>query len=106
MLDTAVHLEKGDYIYLKSESVFLQVTMKVEADTYMFKSADDKERALDIIKSGEDISHTMPISVQILVNENIETINMHVSCSAKVSDVVEELAELTTENKWKLTLIS
>jgi hypothetical protein len=29
---------------------------------------------------------------------------MEMPCNSKVADVIEELAELTTENKYKLTL--
>lgn len=30
---------------------------------------------------------------------------MEVSCNDKVSDVIDELAEFTTENKYKLTIV-
>jgi hypothetical protein len=46
----------------------------------------------------------MPLSVRVLVTEDICTIQMQMPCNSKVSDVIEELAELTTENKYKLTL--
>jgi hypothetical protein len=46
----------------------------------------------------------MPLSVRLMITDNICTIQMEMPCNAKVSDVIEELAELTTENKYKLTL--
>ena len=33
------------------------------------------------------------------------TVQMNVSCNARVSDVIEELAELTNENKYKISLV-
>lgn len=83
----------------------MQVKEHVEENTYCFRTADEasEERYLDI--SQVAILKTMPVTVRVMVNDEPSTIQMEMSCSAKVSDVIEELAELTTENKYKLTLV-
>ncbi len=55
--------------------------------------------------SNSDVSTTMPLSVRVMANEDICTIQMEMQCNDKVSDVILELAEFTTENKYKLSLI-
>lgn len=98
-------MAKNDYIFLKQDSIYLQVKEHVGEHTYCFRTADEasEERYLDI--SQVAILKTMPVTVRVMVNDEPSTIQMEMSCSAKVSDVIEELAELTTENKYKLTLV-
>ena len=47
----------------------------------------------------------MEVVVRVMVSDEPCTINMHVPCSAKVADIIDELSELTTEGKYKLSLI-
>lgn len=47
----------------------------------------------------------MPINVRVMANDDICTINMEMGCNDKASDVILELAEFTTENKYKLSLV-
>jgi hypothetical protein len=48
----------------------------------------------------------MPITVRVMVNEeNVYTVHMQMSCNDKVADIISELSDFTTENKYKLSLI-
>ena len=47
----------------------------------------------------------MEVVVRVMVSEEPCTINMQVSCNAKVADIIDELSELTTEGKYKLSLL-
>lgn len=48
----------------------------------------------------------MPVQVRVMAAENqICLIEMQLSCNSKVSDIIDEVAEFTTENKYKLTVV-
>lgn len=79
----------------------------IDEATYLFRTVDEKneERCLDISQRESDISRTMPVLVRLMVSEDLCSIQMQMSTNDKVSDVVEELAEFATENKYKLTIV-
>jgi hypothetical protein len=64
-----------------------------------------QERVLDIAQQADEISHSMEVTVRVMVNEEPCTINMQCSCNARVADIIDELSELTTEGKYKLSLV-
>jgi hypothetical protein len=41
----------------------------------------------------------MMVNVRVMVNEEVCSIQMEMSCNDKVADLINELAEFTTENK-------
>ena len=49
----------------------------------------------------------MSVNVRVLVSEDQEicSIQMQVSCNARVRDILEEVAEFTNENKYKLSVL-
>jgi hypothetical protein len=64
----------------------------------------NEERELDLTKIKYTL--TMPVHVRVMAAENqICLIEMQLSCNSKVSDIIDEVAEFTTENKYKLTVV-
>jgi hypothetical protein len=63
-----------------------------------------EEREIDLTKTKYAL--TMPVQVRVMVAENqMCLIEMQLSCNSKVSDIIDEVAEFTTENKYKLTVV-
>ena len=43
------------------------------------------------------------MTVRVATSDSeLQTIKMLMSCNAKVADIVQEIADLISENKWKL----
>ena len=54
----------------------------------------------------KEVSPTVSITIKVVTSDReSQTIQMLMLCNNKVSDIVEEIAELTNENKYKLAII-
>lgn len=64
----------------------------------------DEERPIDL--SSTEYATTMPIAVRVESSQqNACLLQLSMSCSDTVGDLIEEVAEFTTDNKYKLVIV-